>query len=62
VYELRERFIDEVICGRRHRIAHGARQPITTTELNEVVHEVVHLCDELNAQVQEAALYEWFKR
>jgi hypothetical protein len=61
-YALRERFIDQVLCGRRHRIAHGELEPIDIKELGGTIADVTMLCDILNNQVQEAALYETFRR
>ncbi|HET7736896.1 MAG TPA: MAE_28990/MAE_18760 family HEPN-like nuclease [Nocardioidaceae bacterium] len=60
-YETRENFIDSVVCGRRHRIAHGDWQPISRNEAREVAEDVLELCDELNQQVQTAALYELYR-
>jgi hypothetical protein len=60
-YQMRENFIDEVLCGRRHRIAHGGWQPITADEARAVASDVLDLCTDLNQQVQEAALYERYR-
>ncbi|WP_159449557.1 MAE_28990/MAE_18760 family HEPN-like nuclease [Demequina sp. NBRC 110057] len=61
VYATRQNFIDEVLCGRRHRIAHGEWQPIQIHEAIQVTHDTLMLCDELNTQIQEAAVYELYK-
>lgn len=60
-YETRKNFIDSVVCGRRHRIAHGEWQPISRDEAVQVANDVLELCDELNQQVQTAALYESYR-
>lgn len=60
-YETRENFIDSVVCGRRHRIAHGEWQPISRDEARSVASDVLELCDELNQQIQTAALYESYR-
>lgn len=59
-YALREKFIDEVLCGRRHRIAHGELEPVTTSALSEVVDGVIGLCDQLNEQLQNALVYDHY--
>lgn len=59
-YQTRENFIDSVLCGRRHRIAHGDWQPISSQEARDVSLAVLDLCSEINLQVQEAALYQTF--
>ena len=56
-YQTREKFIDSVVCGRRHRIAHGEWQPITSQEARQVGRDVIDLCGEVNQQVQTAAVY-----
>ena len=56
-YSVRENYIDAVICGRRHRIAHGDGQPVTAAEARGVAADVLTLCDEVNGQVQTAAVY-----
>jgi len=60
-YATRGNFIDEVLCGRRHRIAHGVWQPITSLEANDVIRDVLELCTELSLQLQDAALYERYR-
>lgn len=60
-YETRENFIDSVVCGRRHRIAHGEWQPISRNEARSVANDVLELCDEINQQIQTAALYESYR-
>ncbi|MCK2221908.1 MAE_28990/MAE_18760 family HEPN-like nuclease [Actinomadura sp. ATCC 31491] len=59
-YSIRENFIDSVVCGRRHRIAHGEWQPIATSEARSVIGDVLKLCTTLNDQVQTAALYKQY--
>jgi hypothetical protein len=59
-YQTRENYIDSVVCGRRHRIAHGDWQPISGEEAREVSLAVLDLCSEINLQIQEAALYQSF--
>lgn len=61
-YETRENYIDTVLCGRRHRIAHGDWQPITAADARAVASDVLDLCTEINLQIQEAALYKSFMR
>jgi MAE_28990/MAE_18760-like HEPN len=56
-YAMRENWLDTVVCGRRHRIAHGDWQPVSRTEAREVVADVLVLCSELNNQIQTAAVY-----
>ncbi|WP_133054117.1 MAE_28990/MAE_18760 family HEPN-like nuclease [Mycobacteroides saopaulense] len=62
IYQLRENYIDEILCGRRHRIAHGVWQPITADEAHEVSTSVLELCAEVNDQVQTAAVYQQYKQ
>ncbi|MCI4657326.1 MAE_28990/MAE_18760 family HEPN-like nuclease [Cryobacterium zhongshanensis] len=59
-YQTREKFIDSVVCGRRHRIAHGEWQPISGDDARAVAGDVLVLCAELNEQIQTAAAYETF--
>lgn len=59
-YETRENYIDSVLCGRRHRIAHGDWQPISGADARAVALDVLDLCTEINLQIQEAALYRSF--
>lgn len=61
-YELRENYIDEVLCGRRHRIAHGIWQPVSADEAREAAGSVLELCSEFNDQIQTAAVYEEYRR
>jgi hypothetical protein len=61
-YETRENFIDHVLCGRRHRIVHGEWQPVSDHEMDDVVSGTLELCDQLNFQIQEAAIYEHFRK
>jgi hypothetical protein len=61
-YEMRENFIDQILCGRRHRIVHGEWQPVSHDEMDETVWGSLELCDRLNDQIQEAAVYERFKK
>lgn len=60
-YEAREKYIDSVVCGRRHRVAHGGWQPITATEARELVSDVLDLCEEVNGQIQTAVVYERYR-
>jgi hypothetical protein len=56
-YATREQFIDVVVCGRRHRIAHGDWQPVSSDEARSVARDVMELCSVLNDQVQTATVY-----
>jgi hypothetical protein len=56
-YATRENFIDSVVCARRHLIAHGEFLPVSTADARDIVQAVLALCDELNDQVQTAAVY-----
>jgi hypothetical protein len=58
VYQTRENFIDQVLCGRRHLIAHGLLMPISPTDLIEAIDGAMELCEEVNAQLQEALIYD----
>ena len=60
-YQARENYIDSVVCGRRHRVAHGGWQPITATEARDLITDVMSLCEEINAQVQTAVVYEEYR-
>lgn len=60
-YAVRENFVDSVVCGRRHRIAHGEWQPISKEEARSVAADVLSLCGEVNEQIQAAALYESYR-
>lgn len=60
-YKTRENFIDEILCGRRHRIAHGHWQPVTADDARSVADDVLLLCTEFAEQLQDAALYEQYK-
>lgn len=59
-YSTRENFIDGILCGRRHRIAHGGSQPISEEDLQETVSEAFALCEKVNDQVIESLLYETY--
>ncbi len=59
-YKTREKFIDEVLCGRRHRIAHGDFQPIEWDDLEEAIDGCLELCGCVNDQVVEAMLEKMF--
>ncbi|MEU5263410.1 MAE_28990/MAE_18760 family HEPN-like nuclease [Amycolatopsis sp. NPDC021455] len=59
-YATKENFIDEVLCGRRHRIAHGGPQPISADDLSKTINRVLNLCQMVNDQVIEALLYEHY--
>jgi hypothetical protein len=56
-YATRENFIDSVICARRHFVVHGELYPVSASEARDVVFDVLALCDEINDQVQTAAVY-----
>jgi hypothetical protein len=56
-YATRANFIDSVICARRHLIAHGEILPVSVGDARDIILDVLTLCDEINAQVQTAALY-----
>lgn len=56
-YATRENFIDTVICGSRHLIAHGEEYAISAGDARDVIVDVLSLCDEINSQVQTAAVY-----
>jgi len=62
IYQTREHFIDQVLCGRRHRIAHGVLEPVSAAELATALDGVMELCQELNEQVQEALIYDHYSR
>jgi hypothetical protein len=57
LYQTRENFIDQVLCGRRHLIAHGLLVPISATDLIEAIDGAMELCEEVNAQLQGALIY-----
>jgi hypothetical protein len=57
----RENFIDKILCGRRHRIAHGHWQPVSAEDARSVADDVLLLCTEFAEQLQAAALYEQYK-
>ncbi len=59
-YATRENFIDEVLCGRRHRIGHGGLEPVDLATLLEVIDGVIELCDKLNDQLQNSLIYDEF--
>ncbi|MSZ77005.1 MAG: hypothetical protein F2667_07840 [Actinobacteria bacterium] len=61
IYQARENYIDSVICGRRHRVAHGSWQPVTPTEARDLLADVMSLCQEINDQVQTAVVYEHYR-
>lgn len=60
-YESRQNYIDAVICGRRHRVAHGSWQPVTQDEARDLLADVMALCGDVNDQVQTAAVYEQYR-
>lgn len=62
VYQTREKYIDSVLCGRRHRIAHGQLEPVQEADFYDVIEESTNLCNEVNDQVQEAVIYQHFLR
>jgi hypothetical protein len=57
LYETRENFIDQVLCGRRHRIAHGLLEPVSSADLTAALEGAVELCEEVNEQIQDALIY-----
>ncbi|MDU0295221.1 MAE_28990/MAE_18760 family HEPN-like nuclease, partial [Saccharothrix longispora] len=59
-YQKREKFIDSVLCGRRHRIAHGGLEVISPQDLDAAIDGVLKLCSAINDQVIESLLYEEF--
>lgn len=61
IYQTRENFIDQVLCGRRHRIAHGLLEPVSASDLTEAINGAVELCEEVNEQIQDALLYDRYK-
>jgi hypothetical protein len=61
LYQTRENFIDQVLCGRRHRIAHGLLEPISSTDLSTALEGAVELCDEVNEQIRDALIYDRYK-
>jgi MAE_28990/MAE_18760-like HEPN len=56
-YATREQFIDGVLCGRRHRLAHGSMEPVDHDDLQQALDGVIALCQQLNDQVVESLLY-----
>ncbi|WP_143539431.1 MAE_28990/MAE_18760 family HEPN-like nuclease [Saccharopolyspora spinosa] len=54
VYLNRENWISEVLCGRRHRIAHGGLQPIGENDIEEAVNGTIKLCEAIYTQIVEA--------
>ena len=60
VYDARQNYIDSVICGRRHRVAHGSWQPVTQDEARDLLTDVMMLCSEVNDQIQTAVVYEQY--
>jgi len=57
VYQTRENFIDQVLCGRRHLIAHGLLISISATDLIEAIDGTMELCEEVNTQLQDSLIY-----
>jgi hypothetical protein len=62
IYQTRENFIDQVLCGRRHRISHGLLEPVSAADLTAVVDGAIELCDEVNEQIQDALIYDRYKQ
>lgn len=60
-YQIRENFIDQILCGRRHRIAHGGLEPVTTADLIQVIEGAMDLCGDVSNQIQEALIYDQYK-
>jgi hypothetical protein len=58
IYQTRENFIDQVLCGRRHRIAHGLLEPISAADLTSALDGALELCEEVNEQIQDALIYD----
>jgi hypothetical protein len=58
IYQTRQNFIDQVLCGRRHKIAHGLLVPVSSTDLAEAIDGAMELCEEVNNQIQEALIYD----
>ena len=58
IYQTRESFIDQVLCGRRHRISHGLLEPISAADLIAALDGAVELCEEVNEQIQDALIYD----
>lgn len=56
-YATRENFIDSVVCGGRHLIAHGELYPVSASDARYIASAVLTLCDEINDQIQTAAVY-----
>jgi MAE_28990/MAE_18760-like HEPN len=61
MYQTRENFIDQVLCGRRHRISHGLLEPVSEADFNEVLDGATELCEEINEQIQDALIYDRYK-
>jgi hypothetical protein len=61
MYQTRENFIDQILCGRRHRISHGLLEPVSATDLTEAVDGAMELCGEVNEQIQDALIYDRYK-
>ena len=61
ISETRENFIDQVLCGRRHRISHGLLEPVSAADLIDVVDGAMELCEQVNEQIQDALIYDRYK-
>lgn len=57
-YATKSNLIDSVLCGRRHRIAHGSLEPVEKADAVEAIDLVVGLCETLNTQLQDALIYD----
>ena len=56
-YAMRENFIDSVVCKNRHLIAHGEMSRVAAADARSIVADVIALCQDVNNQVQTAAVY-----
>lgn len=61
IYQTRENFIDQTLCGRRHRISHGLLEPVSTADFIDALDGAMELCGELNEQIQDALIYDRYK-
>jgi MAE_28990/MAE_18760-like HEPN len=61
IYQTRENFIDQVLCGRRHRIAHGLLEPVSSADLIQAIDGAMELCEGVNEQIQEGLIYSHYE-
>lgn len=61
-YETKFKFIDEIILGRRNRIAHGSHISIPVDEYDALSNEVLALLRRFKTDVENAIILELYKR